>query len=84
MSFVQVSENRFINPAQVVEFTYTPQVVKSRKKKDSSDWGGTKTVPVTDPSSLHLTLNGGTTLSLLGSEADKVYGLLTKMCPQVS
>lgn len=78
MSFIQISENRFINSAQVVEFNYTPQVERSRKKKDRSGFQDTIKVPVTDLSSLQLTLNGGTTLSLSGTEAEKVYGLLKK------
>ena len=71
MEFIKISPNHLINAAQIVEMLYTPGGTKFVKFTDTPGQPSGKNYPV--ESSMILTLVSGNNVTLVGSDADKLY-----------
>ena len=78
MSYIKVSDTRFINPAHIVEFTYTPAGVELCKKKDKMDYDQSKTFekPVCSTLKIVLTVKGDK-LEFNDADADRIHAEIT-------
>ena len=76
MTFIEVSEHRFINTAHIVEFTYTPTTTEPREKKDPADHHMPKTVQEDVESHITIIPTVGEPIKRDGSEADSIYRAL--------